>query len=151
MDGPAVERDPHELEVIGGYDVDVGPDSLRRPLPEWDVAAVKALTSRDQVRRYLLSLPDDFLIKTYRHIQFRLRDDGTVWDCYGFASVRRVAEGPEPADIGQVTPLPEVDPQSAEDYARGWRPLGPPKVTDNPCQACGGHGICGNCMGSGQG
>ena len=120
------------------------------PLPEWDVAAVKGLTNRPQIRRYLMSLPDDFLIKTFRHIQYRLLADGTVWDIYGFASVHRVAEGPARADAAQVTALPMVNSEDAEAYARGWRPLGPPKVTDNPCEVCGGHGICGSCMGSGQ-
>ena len=150
MESPTVEAVPHELDVIGGYDQEIGNDTVRRPLPEWDVAAVKGLTNGVQVREYLLSLPDGFLIKTSRHIQFRLLADGAVWDVYGFASVRRVAEGPERADAGRVTALPEVDAQNAEDYARGWRPLPPPKETDNPCEVCGGHGICGTCMGSGR-
>jgi hypothetical protein len=111
---------------------------------------VKGLANRTQIRQYLLSLPDDFLIKTYRHIQYRLLADGTVWDFHGFATVHRVAEGPTQTDANQLTPLPEVNAQDAEDDARGWRPLPPPNVTDNPCPVCLGHGICGTCMGSGQ-
>ena len=150
MDSPTAEIELTELEVIGGYDQDVGDDTARRPIPEWDVAALKELKNRGQVHKYLLSLPDDFLIKTYRHIQYRLLVDGTVWDFYGFATVHRVAGGPERAEAGQVAALPAVDPETAAEYARGWRPLPPPKVTDNPCPHCMGHGICGNCMGSGQ-
>jgi hypothetical protein len=142
--------DTPEIEVIGGYDQDLGDHMVCRPIPEWDVAAVKGLMSREQVRRYLLSLPDDFLINTYRHIQYRLLEDGSVWDCVGFARVQRVAEGPERAEASRVTALPEVDPATAEAYASGWRPLPPPKVMDNPCPQCDGRGICPKCLGSGR-
>ncbi len=149
MESSALEQDLHELDVIGGYDQDIGEDTVRRTLPEWDVAAVKKLTNREQVRQYLMSLPDDFLIKTYRHIQYRLLSDGTAWDFYGFAFVRRNLEGPVSVDAAQVTALPQVDAQTEQDYAMGWRPLGPPKVTENPCPKCYGHGVCSCCLGTG--
>jgi hypothetical protein len=150
MDSPTAEAELHELEVIGAYDQEIGNDTIRHQIPEWDVAAVKVLTNRQQVRRYLMSLPDEFLIKNVRHIQYRFLLDGTVWDFFGYASVNRVAEGPARTDVGQVIALAEVDAETAAHYARGWRPLDPPKVTENQCQVCLGYGVCSNCLGSGQ-
>jgi hypothetical protein len=141
--------EPAEIEVVGGYDQDLADHSVCRPIPEWDVEAVKRLTSREQVRQYLLALPDAFLIDTYRHIQYRYLADGSLWDVSGYARVDRRVAPAETIQPGSVRNLPEVSAESVADYARGWRPLPPPKVTDNPCEQCAGRGICPNCLGSG--
>lgn len=143
-DGPA------EVEVVGAYDQDVADHSACRPIPEWDVAAVRRLASREDVRQYLHSLPDESLTGIFRHVQYRYLPDGTLWDVSAYASVRRVVEPAESIQLESVRALPQVDAESAADYARGWRPLPPPKVTDDPCPQCAGHGICPNCMGSGR-
>ena len=145
----AAEAAADKIEVTGGYDQDVGDPTTRRPVTEWDVAALRGPTSREQVRRYLLSLPDDFLVKTSRHVQYRLAADGSAWDFVASASVQRVPP-PARAKAPEVTALPNVDPDHAAAYARGWHPLGPPKVTEDPCPVCTGSGVCGHCLGGGR-
>ena len=142
--------DPAEIEVVGAYDQDRADPGVRRPIPDWDVAAVKGLASREQVRRSLQALTDESLIRISRHIQYRHLSDGSLWDVSGHTSVSRVVESAEAVQPASVRALPEVDAESAADYARGSRPMPPPKETDNPCQTCAGHGVCPSCMGSGQ-
>lgn len=119
MDDQTADNQERFLEVIGGYDEDFGDPPTRRPLPRDAVPVVRELKDAEQVRRYLFSLPDEFLIKNYRHIQYRNLANGTLHDFYGYAPVNRSWGGPEPIEAGQVVPLSTAD---TEFYAEDLSP-----------------------------
>jgi hypothetical protein len=144
---------PVEIKVVGAYDLAIG-EPIRRPIPLEDRVVIARLKTRDQVRQYLRSLPNSLLIDRERHIQYRFLDDGSLWDWFDGAVVRRSVEPARQIGEAQVQNLPAMELTSEQEeeiagrMATGWRPL--PAGKDPGCAKCAGTGVCSYCLGSGE-
>ncbi|MCY2965946.1 MAG: hypothetical protein NT069_20335 [Planctomycetota bacterium] len=106
MDDQTTDSQERFLEVIGGYDEDFGDPPTRRPLPADAVPILRELKDSEQIRRYLINLPNALMLQNYRHIQYRNLEDGSLQDFHGYGSFKVNWDGPQPIDTCDVVPLP---------------------------------------------
>jgi hypothetical protein len=101
------DREKHtvrEIEVVGAYDEPFDTDQPKRSLPASDAETVRGFISREQVLAHLRQLPDAML-NVRRFIQWRLLEDGSLWQGSGCVYITRPLPSTDRLAPDQIQPL----------------------------------------------